>query len=120
MLDEAVRVIDLANAYYPQHVGVGDINAGWEKSIYFIETLGMNNGSQADSNGDNVFNSSDLIVAFQANEYEDTLDGNSTFQEGDWNGDGDFDSSDLVFAFAEAEYEPPDPVAPSPQTFGFR
>lgn len=52
-----------------------------------------------DSNRDGVFNSSDLVLVFQAGEYEDEIDGNSTFEEGDWNGDGDFDSADLVFAF---------------------
>ena len=57
-----------------------------------------------DVNDDGVFNSSDLIVIFQAGEYEDGIFGNSTFEEGDWNGDGDFDSSDLVLAFQRDSY----------------
>jgi hypothetical protein len=57
-----------------------------------------------DSNGDGIFNSSDLIVVFQAGEYEDGIAGNSTFEEGDWNRDGDFDSADLVLAFQKGNY----------------
>jgi hypothetical protein len=57
-----------------------------------------------DSNGDGVFNSSDLIVVFQAGEYEDGIAGNSTFEEGDWNCDAEFDSGDLVLAFQSGNY----------------
>ena len=57
-----------------------------------------------DSNRDGVFDSSDLVLVFQAGEYEDQIQGNSTFAEGDWNGDGDFDSSDLVYAFQAGTY----------------
>jgi hypothetical protein len=59
-----------------------------------------------DSNGDGIFNSSDLIVVFQAGEYEDGVPQNSTFEEGDWNGDHEFDSSDLVLAFQAGTYVP--------------
>ena len=58
-----------------------------------------------DSNGDGIFNSSDLVTIFQAGEYEDGIDDNSDFNEGDWNGDGDFDSSDLIFAFQLGDYD---------------
>jgi hypothetical protein len=57
-----------------------------------------------DSNGDGVFNSSDLVFVFQGGKYEDGIPKNATFEEGDWNGDGDFDSSDLVLAFQEGHY----------------
>jgi hypothetical protein len=57
-----------------------------------------------DANGDGVFNSADLVLVFQAGEYEDDISGNSTFAEGDWNGDGDFNSSDLVVAFQAGTY----------------
>ena len=60
-----------------------------------------------DSNHDGRFDSSDLIEAFMASEYEDGIDGNSTWEEGDWNRDGDFDSSDLVDAFKFGGYEAP-------------
>ena len=57
-----------------------------------------------DSNGDGIFDSSDLIAVFRAGEYEDDIENNSTFEEGDWNGDGDFDSSDLIAALQASEY----------------
>ena len=57
-----------------------------------------------DSNSDGQFDSSDLVVVFQAAEYEDEIDRNSTFSEGDWNGDGDFTTSDLVHAFQFGNY----------------
>lgn len=52
-----------------------------------------------DSNNDGRFTLADLVLVFQAGEYEDSVLDNSTFDEGDWNGDGEFTSSDLVFAF---------------------
>ena len=57
-----------------------------------------------DANGDGRFNSTDLVIVFQAGEYEDGIPQNSTYAEGDWNGDGDFDSSDLVVAFQAGYY----------------
>lgn len=57
-----------------------------------------------DVNGDGIFNSSDLILVFQAGEYEDNIPSNSTFEEGDWDGDGDFTTSDMVFAFSRGNY----------------
>ena len=58
-----------------------------------------------DANGDLRFDSSDLVLVFQAGEYEDGVTGNSTFVEGDWNLDGDFDSTDLVFALTMTDFE---------------
>lgn len=57
-----------------------------------------------DVNGDGIFDSSDLLLVFQAGEYEDGNPGNSTFEEGDWDGDGDFTTSDLLLAFREGHY----------------
>ena len=57
-----------------------------------------------DSNQDGIFNSSDLVLVFQAGEYEDDIAGNSTFAEGDWDGDGDFTTKDFVFAFRAGAY----------------
>ncbi len=57
-----------------------------------------------DTNRDGVFNSTDLIFAFQAGEYEDNRVDNSVWADGDWNGDGEFDSSDIVFAFQRSVY----------------
>ncbi|MFC1757410.1 hypothetical protein ACFL2H_01405, partial [Planctomycetota bacterium] len=71
--------------------------------LYWIENLMQT--YLGDSNLDGVFDSSDLVAVFKANEYEDTVVGNSTWSTGDWNGDGEFDSSDLVAAFKENGYE---------------
>ncbi|MCA9212474.1 MAG: hypothetical protein KDB27_05385 [Planctomycetales bacterium] len=57
-----------------------------------------------DSNLDGAFDSGDLVRVFASGEYEDNVDGNSTWEDGDWNGDGDFDSSDLIVAFVGGYY----------------
>lgn len=57
-----------------------------------------------DANLDGVFNSTDLVLVWQAGEYEDTIPGNSTWAEGDWNGDGDFNTSDIIKAFQCGSY----------------
>lgn len=58
-----------------------------------------------DSNLDGEFNSSDLVVVFEAGQYEDSVALNSTWGTGDWNGDGEFTTSDLVKAFEDGGYE---------------
>jgi hypothetical protein len=58
-----------------------------------------------DANDDGVFNSSDLVLVFQAGKYEDGLARNAAFAEGDWNGNHEFDSADLVFALQFGHYE---------------
>jgi hypothetical protein len=60
--------------------------------------------SAGDANLDRVFNSTDLILVFQAGLYEDSTSGNAGWSTGDWNCDGDFDSGDLVTAFAAGRY----------------
>ena len=57
-----------------------------------------------DANLDGIFNSGDLVLVFQANEYEDVLFDNSSWGEGDWNCDGEFDTADIVVAFQTGEY----------------
>ncbi|MCP4189550.1 MAG: hypothetical protein GY768_02860 [Planctomycetaceae bacterium] len=69
---------------------------------YLISDLFQTTYGDADLN--RLFNSSDLVQIFSVGEYEDGIDGNSTWSEGDWNLDGDFDSSDLVIAFAAGGY----------------
>jgi hypothetical protein len=44
------------------------------------------------------------VWVFQQGEYEDDVEGNSTFEKGDWNGDEKFNSRDLVFAFQQGNY----------------
>lgn len=58
-----------------------------------------------DTNLDGRFDSADLVPVFQAGEYEDAVDDNSTWADGDWDGDGDFTTSDLVLAFQTGRYE---------------
>jgi hypothetical protein len=58
-----------------------------------------------DANLDLQFNSSDLIEALSASQYEDAIDGNSTWATGDWDGNGDFNSVDLIEALATGAYE---------------
>jgi hypothetical protein len=45
------------------------------------------------------------VELFQAGQYEDDFEMNSTWATGDWNGDFDFNSRDLVLAFQNAGYE---------------
>ncbi|MFC1757737.1 FG-GAP-like repeat-containing protein [Planctomycetota bacterium] len=76
-----------------------------DESRIFVHRTGIPDRVIGDSNGDGIFNSSDLILVFVAAEYEDDIDGNSTFAEGDWDGDGDFTSSDLIAAFQDGSYD---------------
>jgi hypothetical protein len=69
--------------------------------FYVQRVLGTNIG---DSNLDGVFNSGDLIAVFEAGQYEDGVEGNSTWSTGDWNCDGDFESGDLVLALQQGAY----------------
>lgn len=48
---------------------------------------------------DGIFGTHDLVLVFQAAEFEDDIVGNSTWATGDWDQDGEFNSSDFVFAF---------------------
>jgi hypothetical protein len=58
-----------------------------------------------DSNLDGLFNSTDLVLVFQAGQFEDGTVGNSNWEAGDWNGDAEFNSSDFVVAFQAGGYE---------------
>ena len=58
-----------------------------------------------DANLDGEFNSTDFVVVFNAGEYEDGIDANSTWATGDWNGNGDFESGDFISAFQDGGYE---------------
>ncbi len=57
-----------------------------------------------DANVDGIFNSSDFVHVFQIGEYEDAIDGNSTWEDGDWDGDADFTTADMVLAFQTGGY----------------
>jgi hypothetical protein len=57
-----------------------------------------------DANLDGEFNSGDLTTVLAAGEFNDDIDGNSSWAEGDWNADGDFTSADLVVALADGGF----------------
>ena len=77
---------------------------GWQASSAVGGSPGESPRIVGDSNGDGIFNSSDLVLVFAAAEYEDDIENNSTFETGDWDGDGDFTTSDFVFAFRAGRY----------------
>ncbi|MCA9199454.1 MAG: CotH kinase family protein, partial [Planctomycetales bacterium] len=52
-----------------------------------------------DVNLDGQFDSTDLVLVFQAGEYDDALVRNSSYATGDWNCDQEFDSADFVTVF---------------------
>ena len=78
-----------------------DLNGDGERShadlTLLIESVFQT--SFGDANLDGKFDSSDFVVVFQAAEYEDEIENNSTWSTGDWNCDGDFDTNDFVVAF---------------------
>ena len=81
----------------------GDTQVDANDIAYWVRELG--NSYIGDANLDGEFNSSDLVLVFNAGEYEDAVSGASIWYSGDWNGDGDFTTADLVFAFQDAGYE---------------
>ncbi|MCA9198410.1 MAG: hypothetical protein KDA87_12765 [Planctomycetales bacterium] len=81
----------------------GDTHVDANDIAYWVRELG--NSYIGDANLDGEFNSSDLVLVFNAGEYEDDVSGASIWYSGDWNGDGDFTTADLVFAFQDAGYE---------------
>ncbi|MCP4189028.1 MAG: hypothetical protein GY768_00205 [Planctomycetaceae bacterium] len=81
----------------------GDGDVDLDDEAEYIE--GIYGTAFGDANLDGVFNSGDLVVVFQAGEYEDGIILNSTWSEGDWNCDSEFDSQDFVVAFAAGGYE---------------
>jgi hypothetical protein len=58
-----------------------------------------------DANLDGQFNTRDLVSVFQAGQYEDATEDNSTWSTGDWDADGDFTTRDLVVAFQDGGYD---------------
>ena len=75
------------------------------------------NSTYGDADLNQVFSSEDLVLVFQAGQYEDTAALNSLWETGDWNGDGEFDSQDFVIAFQAGDYSlQARPVAARSQT----
>lgn len=63
-----------------------------------------NDTGPGDANFDHLFDSADLIAAFQSGKYETGSDAN--WNEGDWDCDGTFGSNDLIVAFQRGWYSP--------------
>ena len=83
-----------------------DLNGDGSINQRDMDELVMNllNSSYGDANLDGVFDSKDLVDLLQSDEYEDGIDGNSTWATGDFNCDGDFNTRDLVLAFERGNY----------------
>lgn len=73
-----------------------------DRSNYYSEQRMWKMG---DANHDGLFNSSDMVAVFQAGEYEDGDNNNSSWEEGDFDRDGDFTSADMIAAFQGGSYE---------------
>ncbi|MEZ6117493.1 MAG: hypothetical protein R3C28_13105 [Pirellulaceae bacterium] len=74
--------------------GDGAVGAAGSLDLYyFVVSQGLSEYMEyGDSDLNGWFDSSDLILVFQAGEYEDGVNGNSSWSTGDWDGDGEFDS----------------------------
>lgn len=97
----SLEVIDPSDR---QSVGTLSQRGAWIPSAIVDGTPGRPATPPGDANLDAIFNSADLVLAWQAGKYEDSVAGNSSWAEGDWNGDGDFNSADLVLAFQKGDY----------------
>jgi hypothetical protein len=109
--DGTLDVVDIdrlsAEVRSGDHDGVFDLNADdlvdeLDRAVW-VERLRKT--YFGDSNLDGQFNSTDLVLVFQAAQYEDAELGNSTWTTGDWNGDAEFTSRDLVLAFQGGGFE---------------
>ena len=58
-----------------------------------------------DANLDGEFATQDLILVFQAGQFEDGVPGNSTWATGDWSGDTEFTTADFLLAFQAGGFE---------------
>ncbi len=105
----------IASNKYHFHVGNGLFrNLDNTRSEFLLTNY---RALMGDSNGDGLFDSTDLVELFQMGQYEDGIAGNSDWVTGDWSGDGEFDSTDFVLAFQAGTYNasgllvPREPVA---------
>ena len=92
---------------------LGDGNASFDLNADGVVDLGdhakwvhdLKGTWLGDANLDGEFNAGDFVTVFQAGQYEDGVDLNSTWATGDWNGDKEFDTGDLVAAFQDGGFE---------------
>lgn len=122
-LGETIDVLTAAsvtgNFTQIDNVGIPGTLLGYAP-IYGPDKVSFRASLIADVNLDNEFNSTDLILIFQAGQYEDGIEDNSTWFEGDWTGDGDFGTADLIAAFQTGVFEtgPVAAATPIPETTG--
>ncbi len=97
--------LEIVNPNQPD-LELWNVASAWQASTVIGGTPGQSDAVRVagDSNHDGLFNSADLVLVMQFGEYEDSIFGNSTWEEGDWNGDGDFTTDDLVYVFTQGTY----------------
>jgi hypothetical protein len=105
------RSLELVDATQP--ISTWNDAASWRASAAIGGTPGQSYRVVGDSNEDGVFDTNDLLLAFQSGEYEDNVPNNSAWADGDWNGDGEFTSADLVLAFQVGGYVPTGELNPA-------
>jgi hypothetical protein len=100
------------DSVYTQHAGDG-----------LFRRLAYNNQSltwthyrafPGDANGDELFDTQDLVSVFAIGGYENGVAADAQWTSGDWDGDGDFTSSDMVAAFVTGRFEAPVMAVPEP------
>ncbi len=98
-VDAFCRAVLTKNPWYDVN---DDRQINSDDLLYFVQEVLNTSPGDADLNG--RFDSTDLLVAFAAGEYEDEVSGNSTWSSGDWDCDGEFTTSDLVSALRYGSY----------------
>ncbi|MCA9168115.1 MAG: right-handed parallel beta-helix repeat-containing protein [Planctomycetales bacterium] len=108
--DDLVNATDIDLLFAARRAGDNDarfdLNGDQQVDDQDVEVLlsDILHTGAGDANLDGVFDSSDLVEAFQHGEYEDLVLTNSSWQSGDWDGDGEFTTADLVAAFQLGTY----------------
>jgi hypothetical protein len=99
-----LNILCLAIQTADQRFDLNDDTRLDEQDVVSLVVLAMGSAI-GDANWDGRFDSSDLVLVFQAGTYEDTIANNSSWSTGDWNCDGEFTSADLVFALQQGGWE---------------
>lgn len=101
-----VQDVDLICAAIASEEGDYDLNQDGATDDRDVDVLveSLLGTSAGDVNLDGRFDSTDLVLVFQAGIYEDLIPQNARWSTGDWNCDGEFNSSDLVRAFQTGRY----------------
>ena len=94
----AIREGDSTATFDLNGDGVVNVN----DQVFLVQNILLT--GPGDGNLDGTYDSSDLVIAFVAGEYEDGLVANSGWRDGDWNCDGEFNTKDLVNAFRHNAY----------------